>query len=648
MTFTFINLNKKEIKINELTIDIKQKIASNELKVKKYTKEFAKQLSADKKHLPLFDVINKKVIFYDKKDIFTLIKNYNFRQLNDKLINYLIKNKYSKEIIDTVNLFDFNILEDILLKFIYYESEEVGFDITYFENPAFNELLNIKPFLKKSVIINTGLNIGIIKVKDIENYYDDKNLKLLYEKVKHIFFTKEILLNHMDIIYKNKMNSLLSYFTLYGSYFINKYLRGNNKYHDDVIISQINQLNNLISKTPKLNESKQIFRFLHDASFMNLEKVGDIYVSESFLSCTRKPNINAMDNEFGFILLKINLSTKYSGYFLSIESDSVYPDEKEIIIKPGVKFRLKSIDDNVEFYLFNKEHLRNITKKYELEIVGITDFKMPNYEFAEVQEVNILDIKLYEDSLENKIQEFFENYCLPTKSIFLTFPNNIKKKFYFNFYKTINVYKKIFYYDINEGFFIYSFNENNEIDIFIEVGDELIVNYPSKYLKIQKNNNLKDIISLFCMIFKLSQIKIFPYNRTLINLNDNLIYDTIKFNEIIKDIIYDNYNNYEFEIYNLKKYIIFLNKIIEKNMIHPILYNFIKNKMTYKNLLKYLYENKPLYLKYIQLSLGNIILNCHLQFNPYEYLIDNNYIFNVPKYSRYKLKRANKTFDDNL
>ena len=39
MTFTFINLNKKEIKINELTIDIKQKIASNELKVKKYTKE---------------------------------------------------------------------------------------------------------------------------------------------------------------------------------------------------------------------------------------------------------------------------------------------------------------------------------------------------------------------------------------------------------------------------------------------------------------------------------------------------------------------------------------------------------------------------------------------------------------------------------
>ena len=65
MTFTFINLNKKEVKINELTIDIKQKIANNELKVKKYTQEFAKKLSTDKKHLPLFDVINKKVRIED-------------------------------------------------------------------------------------------------------------------------------------------------------------------------------------------------------------------------------------------------------------------------------------------------------------------------------------------------------------------------------------------------------------------------------------------------------------------------------------------------------------------------------------------------------------------------------------------------------
>ena len=53
-------------------------------------------------------------------------------------------------------------------------------------------------------------------------------------------------------------------------------------------------------------------------------------------------------------LLKIHLNSKLAGYCLSIESDSVFPEEKELIIKPGTIFKLKSIHDDVELYLFNK------------------------------------------------------------------------------------------------------------------------------------------------------------------------------------------------------------------------------------------------------------------------------------------------------
>ena len=70
----------------------------------------------------------------------------------------------------------------------------------------------------------------------------------------------------------------------------------------------------------------------------------------------------------------------------------VYPKEKEIIIKPGVKFRLKSIDDNVDFYLFNKKYTRNIRKKYELEIVGVEEIKIPTYEIQSIPEIDIIDI----------------------------------------------------------------------------------------------------------------------------------------------------------------------------------------------------------------------------------------------------------------
>ena len=124
------------------------------------------------------------------------------------------------------------------------------------------------------------------------------------------------------------------------------------------------------------------------------------------MSCTRKPNINAKNSEFGYILLKINLTTKFKGYFISIESDSVFNKEKEVIIKPGVEFRLKSIDDNVEFYLFEKKYLRSIKKKYELEIINIRNIEIPKYEIVSIPEFEITDIKLVGDTLEEKIDFF--------------------------------------------------------------------------------------------------------------------------------------------------------------------------------------------------------------------------------------------------
>ena len=95
---------------------------------------------------------------------------------------------------------------------------------------------------------------------------------------------------------------------MYGSYFINNYLRFPNEMSKDKKLeNMIDTLYKTITTSPKLDSEKVVFRFIHNDDFINHLNVGDIYEDNSFLSCTRKPNMSSKNYEFGLILLKIYL-----------------------------------------------------------------------------------------------------------------------------------------------------------------------------------------------------------------------------------------------------------------------------------------------------------------------------------------------------
>jgi len=344
------------------------------------------------------------------------------------------------------------------------------------------------------------------------------------------------------------------------------------------------------------------------------------------MSCTRKPNINAENNEFGYILLKINLTTKFKGYFISVESDSVFNKEKEVIIKPGVEFRLKSIDNDVEFYLFEKKYLRSIKKKYELEIINIRNIEIPKYEISIIPELEITDIKLVGDTLEEKIDFFIKSYG---KRCYIKY-NNKKKLFYLNYYDSTDLYSKFYYYNIKNGFFLFSFSDNNQdIDTFIEVGDELIINYPSQYLNFKKNNDLNILAALFCNLFEINMIKIFPYYDMI---KDS--YYKIGINELLKNIILNKSS--DIDIYNLNKINNFFDTNIDTSNIHFNLLKYVNSTTTYRTLILELIKNNNIYFKYLYKSLPVFILSCHYTFYPYEFLLDKSYIKFIPNiYSTY-------------
>lgn len=646
-------INKKVINVDNIDFNIKNDIINKNKRIlkkselkkkidyKKYAKDIKTALSTDDNILPLYDINNNKIYFIRKNNVFYLINENNFRPLNDNLIKFIKENKLNNDnIIDIINLFDFSILEKQLLKFIFYNTREIGENITYFLNPAYINFLDINPYLKKTTIINVSLNTGIIKYNQIDEFKN--KIDILYNKIKTYLFYKSEILNHMNHITSNNMTKVIKFYTIYGAFFLNNYLRNkSNTYHDENIINQIKKLNSLIRNSPPLISNKLIFRYVKNDDFLKGIKIGEYYIENSFMSCTRKPNINSMNDSFGFILLKIIIPSDIKGSCLSIESDSLFPEEKEIIIAPGSKFKLIGIDENVEFFVFNKNTQRNIKKKYELVFVGFEELKIPEYKKIKSPEIDFIKNNLDGENLEEKIDFFWDNYGRVARKFYIILPNGEKKILYCNYYDSTDIYSKFFQYKLPDGLFIYSYNENNEIDIFIEIGDIAIVNFPSKFISIKSNDNIILIVSLICYGFRIDKISLYPdfipiSEITKSKNNDELFLSRIYLNSIIYNLIYDKKSGNK--INDKSNIIEYLNSKVAENKINYNIqqYNYAKS---YSELIKNVLNGNSFNMKYVNLSLPTKIINSYFDISPYNYLLNNNIIYDIPHTSSKYINR---------
>lgn len=667
-------INKKFINIDDLTIDIKKDIINNkirplnekEFKNKKsqikvnnyesYFDSFKIKNSTDEVYLPLYDINNNNIYFIHKKDIFYVIKEYNFRPLNDKLVKFIEDNINEKafyldntiinqNISNIIKYFNYEILEETLLRFIFYYTSGIGGDMSFLLNPAFISFLDINPYLKKSSILNTAQNLGIIKASDLSEYKSDSKIKEIYKEIKYIFFSKSELLSHMKHISDNEMIRILKFYTMYGAFFLNTYIRDSEKiYYDGNIVNQINRLTNLIKTSPKLESKKIIFRFVKTIPpNLSKKKVGDIYVEDSFLSCTRKPHVNAINDQFGFILIKINIPKGVTGSCLSIESDSVFPNEKEVILAPGSKFKILSIDDNVDFYAFNKKTEQNIKSRYEVEFIGFDKYEIPKREVLTIPDINFLNQEVIGEDLEEKINYFFDNYGR-LRRFNLVLPDGSKKLLYCNFYNGNDIYSKFFYYKIPDGFFIYSYNENNEIDLFIEIGDEIVVNFPSQYISIISHPETKKITSLLSFGFKVNKINIYPDYIKISELSKNDIFTSrIYINCILYRIINDDKIK-DFSLDKLQKVRFFLNNMVPVDNVNYNLQKYLPD-INWTELLRNILELNPQDVKHYLISIPNNVRNLYYDFYPYPYLLNNSLINIIPtgKSTKYESKRIKKS-----
>jgi hypothetical protein len=165
----------------------------------------------------------------------------------------------------------------------------------------------------------------------------------------------------------------------------------NKNIFDDIIYKNITLLNKLILQSPGFTNNVIVYRFIDNDSYLKDIQIGDIYITDSFLSCSRNPKIN----EFGSIVNKIRISKNMKGIGLCIEGYSMYPKEEEIILPPSTMMKL----------------LSKTKDEYDFEIVNVAKFEItkpislscPIYDFEEFY--------FSMDTFEKQVSHLFDNVC---------------------------------------------------------------------------------------------------------------------------------------------------------------------------------------------------------------------------------------------
>ena len=152
---------------------------------KEYIDELRIEISKIDNFIPLYSVFSKNIYLVKPEEVYSkIINNYN-RPLTEDLYKYLKNIKTNDKIlqekiqknINFMNNFDLSILEQTYIKTFYYQSNQIGRNMTLCIKPSFIPFININPYYQRDELINLALNLKLIKNDD--TFYDKEKINNL-------------------------------------------------------------------------------------------------------------------------------------------------------------------------------------------------------------------------------------------------------------------------------------------------------------------------------------------------------------------------------------------------------------------------------------------------------------------------------------
>lgn len=592
--------------------------------------------------IPMYDIYSQQIYPINKKNIHYRLIDSSYRFINNEIKEWIQnlykKYKDNKELskkleynLKIINNYDIDILTETSYKTLYEYSPKLGLLVSICKRKSFDPFVNhLKPYYTKLELIKLGQNMKLIKDVDIEKLLNQEYHYKLCKKISSNDVSFEEIKKHSLYIIENNIVSYITFYSYYGSFLYNKYLRLN-KDTNTFLLEGINKILNIMKNSPALDNNYFVYRFIWDDSFINKLKIGETIVDNGFISTTRDPFYSpGLTGKFGLTLIKINIPKNKKGIGLFIENFSLFQKEEEFLLPPFTKLKLVSKDDKFKYYHTNEEFEKLIEKKYEFDYIG-TDYGLINNYKIKNNIKEITDIKNYVLQGNDKIS-LFKNFISESSQISIKINNKTYLLNCMFFDSTENSsYTKLYYNKIKDGLLI-SIYDNGYSYLNIECGKEMIVNYINKFYnysktKTEMNSDLMEIILEIGRIFYYKEAKIFPTYRNFSEFNND---------ENNKIFLYTNFYNHTIYDYAKNKNK-FINDIFLKNnigwfstdqLLNAKLDSKIKEKLkisqnTIKEALIYIVENNfSIYNKFMELT--NLENNYYFIYEIYEKLNNQN------------------------
>ena len=483
--------------------------------------------------IPMYDIYSQEIYPISKQNIHHRLIESDYRFINNEIYDWLKnlykKNKKNKELckkfkrnLDIIANYNIDILINTSYKTLYEYSPKLGLLVSICKRKSFDPYIkHLRPYYTKLELIKLGQNMKLIKEMDIENLLDQDFHYKICKNVSSNDVSYDEIKEHTQYIIDHNIISCVTFYSFYGSFLYNKYLRENKLFNTFLYDGMTNLLKSF-NKTPKLQNKYYLYRFIWDDKILEDFKIGDYFYDLGFLSTTRDPFYSpGISGNFGLTLLKINIPNDING--LMIENFSLFPNEQEFLLPPNCKLKLISKDDKFKYFHTNQAFEDIISKKYEFEYVNY--LLLPEIKIKDKYKI-IDDLKTYEIHGNDRIS-MFKNFISDSSQIKFTLNNKSYLLICMFFDSTDqSSYNRLYYNKIKDGLLI-SIYENSYPYLNIECGKELVINYINQYYyykdtKTELSNELIDIILEFGRIFCYKEAKIFHNFRNFSEFNQDI------------------------------------------------------------------------------------------------------------------------------
>lgn len=471
-----------------------------------YIQSVRENISLYSERVPLYDISSNHIFLIHRDNVYPRIyfENYRFIDQNfyDDLQNIKKPTSIDKNNLRILSHYDLSKLYTTYMK-IFYDSFVVNSYITHCQRPSFfSGMEHIKPYYTINELNYLAYDWNLTNKLSLTT----SEINSFCKKISQYDIPAETLLDHQMYIYDSKAIGLVKHYSLFGSYYMNYYLRKNKcclpgEINDDMTIvrnlyleNQIEIMIRLIKNAPGFTKSHTVYRFVETDDYLKHLNIGDIYQDSSFMSTTRNPFYYKENYAFGYILIKITIPKKIKGTGLCIEAYSNFPNEEEIVLPPTTRYRLVNYIENQELEKFQNAFGIVAKKKYEFEWVGNDYIDKADFEIkidipnSIIPKKNFVDLKeLIDDdniknlSISDRLKYFRDTYS-SVNNQFVCQIGNYEYILNFEAYNSTSVYKPFFYYEINDGIMVTTSNPKyGNINILMELGPEIHVNYYFRY-----------------------------------------------------------------------------------------------------------------------------------------------------------------------